>query len=193
MGKIFFIKLFTVFFTLGYLINIPVEGAVFEKKQQEQVEVQSDENIESVGDDYREIDRGSTEGLARILDMPDSVVEHKLDEYSFYGESEKLRKKKRRSRRQDKEPPRKKQSKSKDKDNVQNPIDVASLVKEISTAVKSDLDAERKAKEERERADKEAADKVEVIATTAAERIVKDLREELVAKDKDLSEQIGLL
>ena len=78
----------------------------------------------------------------------------------------------------------------KDKDKGQSPVDVASLAKEIGEQVRKDLEAEKKAKEEKERADREAAASVENIAVTAAERIVKDLREELVNKDKDLSEAL---
>jgi len=80
--------------------------------------------------------------------------------------------------------------KSKDKAK-KGPIDVAALVAQISAAVKGDLDKDKKAAEEAEKAEKEANDKIEATATTAAERLIKDLREELVEKDGDLADALA--
>jgi len=75
-------------------------------------------------------------------------------------------------------------------DKGSNPIDVAALVAEITSAVKSDIktrDAEEAAKQA---AEKKAAENMEAIATTAAERLVKDLDEKLAEKDANLSEML---
>jgi HK97 family phage prohead protease len=81
--------------------------------------------------------------------------------------------------------------KTKDKANETKPIDIAALAKQISAIVKGDLDTEKKAAEEAKKAEKEANDKIEATATTAAERLIKDLREELVEKDGDLAEALA--
>jgi HK97 family phage prohead protease/HK97 family phage major capsid protein len=70
------------------------------------------------------------------------------------------------------------------------PIDIASLAKEISGMVKSDLAAEQKAAEEAKKAKEEEEAKIAATATTAAERMVKDLREELVEKEGTLAEAL---
>jgi len=78
----------------------------------------------------------------------------------------------------------------KTKDKVDNPIDVTALAREITSMVKGDLKAEEVEREKAEEAAKLAASKVEATATTAAERILKDLRKELDDKDKLMSESL---
>lgn len=78
----------------------------------------------------------------------------------------------------------------KSKEKAEQTIDVAALAKQISSMVKGDLQAEEKAKKDAEEAAKRAAEQVEMTATTAAERIIKSLREEMVEKDKKLSEAL---
>jgi HK97 family phage prohead protease/HK97 family phage major capsid protein len=70
------------------------------------------------------------------------------------------------------------------------PIDIASLAKEISGMVKSDLAAEQKAAEEAKKAKEEEEVRIAATATTAAERMIKDLREELVEKEGTLAEAL---
>lgn len=70
-------------------------------------------------------------------------------------------------------------------------VDVADLVSQITARIKSDLEAERKNKEEIERKAKEDAEKVAVAATTAAERLIGDLRKELEEKDSKLGEALA--
>jgi HK97 family phage prohead protease len=79
----------------------------------------------------------------------------------------------------------------KTKETVEQTIDVASLAKQISSMVKGDLAAEEKAKKDAAEAAQREAEKVEATATTAAERIIKDLRTEIEAKDKSLSEALA--
>lgn len=79
----------------------------------------------------------------------------------------------------------------KTKEKAEQPIDVAALAKQISSMVKGDLEAEKKAKEEAERAAKEEAANIEATAKTAAERIVEDLRKEIVEKDKAVTEALS--
>lgn len=79
--------------------------------------------------------------------------------------------------------------KDKDKD-VKSPVDIASLAKEISAMVKSDLDAEQKAKQEAEKKAKEEAERVTVTARTAAEEMIKDIRESLVEKEQSMEEAL---
>lgn len=67
------------------------------------------------------------------------------------------------------------------------PIDIEALVAQIASAVKSDFTAEKKAAEEAEKAEKDANDKLVATATTAAERLIKDLREEIVEKQGEFS------
>lgn len=66
-------------------------------------------------------------------------------------------------------------------------IDVAALAAQISSMVKGDLEAEKK--EAEAKAAKEAAElaRVEVTATTAAERLIKDLEKRLEEKDANLT------
>jgi len=70
------------------------------------------------------------------------------------------------------------------------PIDVASLAKEISDMVKSDLKAQEEANAKA--AADEAAKKaeIEITAKTAAERLITDLREDLVEKSKPVEEAL---
>lgn len=70
------------------------------------------------------------------------------------------------------------------------PIDVASLAKQISEMVKSDLKAQEEAATKE--AEAEAAKKAEMTATanTAAERMITDLREEIVEKNKPIEEAL---
>lgn len=72
----------------------------------------------------------------------------------------------------------------------ENPIDLAALASQISASIKGDLKAEQKAKDDAEKAEKENAERMEATAVTAAERIVKDLREELDKKDATLMEAL---
>lgn len=69
-------------------------------------------------------------------------------------------------------------------------IDVAGLAKEISSMVKSDLKAEQEAKEKAEAAAKEEIERLQATATTADERLIKDLRDELLEKDKTFTEAL---
>ena len=79
----------------------------------------------------------------------------------------------------------------KTKETAEPTIDVAALASQISQMVKGDLESEKKAAEDaRIAAEKEAA-KVEATATTAAERIIKDLRTELEAKDATMAEALN--
>ena len=75
----------------------------------------------------------------------------------------------------------------KTKDKAEQPIDVADLAAQISAMVKGDLEAEQKAAEEARKAQEEEAAKIEATATTAAERLIADLRKELVEKEESLS------
>jgi HK97 family phage prohead protease len=79
----------------------------------------------------------------------------------------------------------------KTKEKAESTIDVAALAKEISSMVKGDLKAEEEARKAADKAAQEEADRIEVTATTAAERIVKDLREELEENDKKLSDALN--
>lgn len=81
--------------------------------------------------------------------------------------------------------------KDKSKDKAEPTIDVAALAKEISSMVKGDLKAEEKAKKDAEDAARKAAEQVELTAKTAAERIIEDLRSELVEKDREMSEALA--
>jgi HK97 family phage prohead protease/HK97 family phage major capsid protein len=79
----------------------------------------------------------------------------------------------------------------KTKETAEPTIDVAALASQISQMVKGDLESEKKAAEDaRIAAEKEAA-KVEATATTAAERIIKDLRTELEEKDATMAEALN--
>jgi HK97 family phage prohead protease len=79
----------------------------------------------------------------------------------------------------------------KDDKKVEQPtVDIAGLAKEISAMVKSDLKAEQKAKEEAEAKAKEEAERIEATATTAAERMIKDLRESMVEKEQSMEEAL---
>jgi len=79
----------------------------------------------------------------------------------------------------------------KDKDtNKAETIDVVALAREISAQVKGDLKKEEKAAKEAKQAAEDAAKAIEVTATTAAERIIKDLRTELNEKDKTFTEAL---
>jgi len=79
----------------------------------------------------------------------------------------------------------------KTKDKVEGqPVDLAKLASEITVMVTSNLATKQKEDEEAKTVAKEAAAKIEVTATTAAERIVKDLREEIVEKDAKLTEAL---
>lgn len=75
----------------------------------------------------------------------------------------------------------------KTKDKAEQPIDVADLAAQISAMVKGDLEAEQKAADEAKKAQEEEAAKIEATATTAAERLIADLRKELVEKEESLS------
>jgi HK97 family phage prohead protease/HK97 family phage major capsid protein len=76
------------------------------------------------------------------------------------------------------------------KDTGNTPIDLAALASQISAQIKGDLKAEQKELEDAKRAEKENAERMEATAVTAAERIVKDLREELDKKDATLMEAL---
>ena len=77
------------------------------------------------------------------------------------------------------------------KDKGESPIDVAGLAAQISAMVKGDLKAEQKKLDDAEKAKKEEVERFEATATTAAERIVKDLRKELEEKDRALNEALA--
>lgn len=77
-----------------------------------------------------------------------------------------------------------------DKNDTKADLDVAALVEQISSKIRGDLKAEDDAKERATKAAQEAVAKVEVTATTAAERLIKDLREELDKKDKTFTEAL---
>ena len=70
------------------------------------------------------------------------------------------------------------------------PIDIAGLAKQISDMVKSDLKAQEEAAAKA--AEQEKAKKAEIAATatTAAERMIADLRNEIVNKEKSLEEAL---
>lgn len=70
------------------------------------------------------------------------------------------------------------------------PIDIAGLAKQISDMVKSDLKAQEEAAAKA--AEEEKAKKAEIAATatTAAERMIADLRNEIVNKEKSLEEAL---
>lgn len=70
------------------------------------------------------------------------------------------------------------------------PIDLAALVSEITSKVREDIQTEVETKEKATKAAKDAAAKIEDVATTAAERLVKDLREELLEKDETFSKAL---
>lgn len=79
----------------------------------------------------------------------------------------------------------------KTKETAEQTIDVAALASQISQMVKGDLESEKKAADEAIEAAKVEAAKVEATATTAAERIIKDLRTELEAKDATMTEALS--
>ena len=70
------------------------------------------------------------------------------------------------------------------------PIDIAALAREISSIVKGDLKAEEKAAKEAEKAAADEVARMEATATTAAERLVKDLRAELEVNNKSISDAL---
>jgi len=75
----------------------------------------------------------------------------------------------------------------KDKKAVQ-PLDLKAMAEEIAAAVKGSIKADADAEAAAEQAAKDAAERIENTATTAAERLVKDLREEILEQNKDLGE-----
>ena len=80
----------------------------------------------------------------------------------------------------------------KDKDKAQEkPVDIAGLAKQISELVKSDLKAEEEAARKAKEAKEAEKAEIEATATTAAERMIKDLREELVEKEGSLQEALA--
>ena len=79
----------------------------------------------------------------------------------------------------------------KDKDKAETtPIDVASLAKEISDMVKSDLKAQEEADAKAAAAEAAKKAEIEITAKTAAERMITDLREEIVEKNKPVEEAL---
>jgi HK97 family phage prohead protease/HK97 family phage major capsid protein len=80
--------------------------------------------------------------------------------------------------------------KAKDKAQEQ-PIDVASLAKQISDMVKGDLRAEEEAARKAKEADEAKKAEIEITAKTAAEKLIADLREEIVEKNKPLEEALS--
>jgi HK97 family phage prohead protease/HK97 family phage major capsid protein len=73
-------------------------------------------------------------------------------------------------------------------------VDIDSLVAKISQAVKGDLKAEEEARKAKEEEARKELEKIEATATTAAERLIGDLREELKNDQKTLSEALeGIL
>lgn len=78
----------------------------------------------------------------------------------------------------------------KTKDKAEQSIDLAALARDISSMVKGDLKAEEKAKQDAEDAAKKAAAEVEATAKTAAERIIEDLRAEIVEKETATAEAL---
>lgn len=85
-----------------------------------------------------------------------------------------------------------KMDKSKEKAENTTP-DLAKLAADIAAMVKGDLEAEAKAKEAADKKAEDDAKRIEATATTAAERMLKDVREEMVEKDKSLSEALEAL
>src|SRR5210317_2237776 len=80
----------------------------------------------------------------------------------------------------------------KTKDKVEEqPIDIASLAAQIKALVKDDMKAEEEAARKAKEAEEVEAKKVEATATTAAERLIADLRKELVEKETSLSEALA--
>ena len=78
----------------------------------------------------------------------------------------------------------------KTKDKAEQTIDLTALAKEISSMVKGDLKAEEKARQDAEDAAAKAAAQVEATAKTAAERIIEDLRSEIVEKETATAEAL---
>jgi HK97 family phage prohead protease/HK97 family phage major capsid protein len=69
-------------------------------------------------------------------------------------------------------------------------LDMAALAAQISSMVKGDLKAEKKAADEAKAKAEEELKKVTATASTAAEKLIKDLREELVEKDATMTEAL---
>jgi len=76
------------------------------------------------------------------------------------------------------------------KKEVAQPVDIAALADQITSKIKGDLKAEELEREEAEKAAKDEAERIEATAKTAADRLIKDLREELAEKDKLTSEAL---
>ena len=70
-------------------------------------------------------------------------------------------------------------------------VDMAKLVSDITAQIKGDLEAERKAKEEAAQKAKEEADRIAATATTAAERLIADLRKNLDDDNAKLADAIS--
>ena len=66
-------------------------------------------------------------------------------------------------------------------------IDLKALAEQISAKVKSDLETDAKAKEEEETARKAEEARIEVTATTAAERLLKEVNERISEKDESVA------
>lgn len=80
----------------------------------------------------------------------------------------------------------------KTKDKVEEqPIDIAGLAAQIKALVKDDMKAEEEAARKAKEAEEAEAKRVEATATTAAERLIADLRKELVEKEASLSEALA--
>jgi len=73
---------------------------------------------------------------------------------------------------------------------VEQKIDLAVLAAEISAQIKGDLKAEEKAVAEAEKAAQDEVAKMDATATTAAERVIKDLRTELDENNASFTEAL---
>lgn len=70
---------------------------------------------------------------------------------------------------------------------AEQPVDVVALAKQIATAVKSSLKADEAAEAAEKAASDEEIAKMEVTATTAAERIIEKFRTEMLEKDATMA------
>lgn len=66
-------------------------------------------------------------------------------------------------------------------------VDFAALAKQIREEVVRDLEAQKAAETEAKRKAKEEAERVSAVATTAAERLIKDLENKLLEKEEEMS------
>jgi len=79
----------------------------------------------------------------------------------------------------------------KDEVKQEAPVDLAKFATEVAAMVKSSLDAEKKAAADREEAETKAKESVRIEATTAAERLVKELEGRMKDDNKTIQEALA--